>query len=740
MIGRGPFRWKNARLKTLGMPFETGMRSHPVSIIPILRNLIEEEQQARRPFLWLAPCAILGALFYAWVETEPSLFAAVGAFLLWSGLAIIIRTSSIAASRCMMACAMIAFGFLCGTIKTRLVDAPILQSSESGQLDALVETIDHQPAGSRLVLRPLVFNGRSEGLPERVRVKGPRLSGAYAIVAGDQIRATVHLMPPPEAARPGGYDFARDAYFKGIGAVGSLNGPFVTLPTISDLSLRIRFSVWVDNLRNDIAMRIYTVIGGESGAVAAALMTGKRGMISEETNEDLRGAGIYHVVSISGLHMVLAAGMIFYVLRLILGLVPAIALYWPVKKIAALGAMFGAFAYNIFAGSEVATERSLIMTLFLFGAILIGRPAISMRNLCFAVLLVVMLEPDSVTGPSFQMSFAAVAALIAVFERTRPDDRHISVGIATNRAQRAQPHTPVARAFGYLARHAKLVLITTLIAEAATAPYVIYHFQRFQSLGLIGNALSIPLIELVSMPIGFLGLLAMPFGLDAPFWQAMAFGVDPMLYVAKHVAALPIATGATQSISITSALVLSFGLVWIALWSSALRYLGLVPVLVGLILAFQTPRPDVYVARDGSSLAFRKADGHLHVMGRGASDFMIEQWLTADGDMRRPDDPAIRTGSLCNATGCLAELFDGRQIILGFAIDDLAEDCRLATVLVTPYQAPADCEAFVIDRRTAERHGAVALAMTPQTITLTGARQANAQRPWNSNRHSRSAP
>lgn len=734
MIGRGPFRWTNARLKSLGLPLEMPLRTDPVSIMPILRNMIEEEQQARRPFLWLAPCAILGALLYASVETEPSLVAAFSALFLWSCLALIIRKTSISATRCFVAFAMIAFGFLCGTIKTRLVDAPILRASESGQLDATIETIDHQPAGSRLVLRPLVFNGRSEGLPERVRVKGPRISGDRAILAGERIRAAVHLMPPPEAARPGGYDFARDAYFKGIGAVGSLNGPIVTLPVTSDPAWRIRFAVWVDNLRNDIAMRIYTVIGGESGAVAAALITGKRGMISDETNEDLRAAGIYHVVSISGLHMVLAAGMIFYVLRLMLGLVPVIALYWPVKKIAALGAMFGAFAYNIFAGSEVATERSLIMTLFLFGAILVGRPAISMRNLCFAVVLVVMLEPDSVTGPSFQMSFAAVAALIAVFERTRPDYQDQSLGLNANLTQPTPHHTPISRLIRYFARHAKLVLVTTLIAEAATAPYVIYHFQRFQTLGLIGNALSIPLIELVSMPIGFLGLLAMPFGLDALFWQAMAFGVDPMLYVAEHVAALPMATGATQSISVVSTLVLSFGLVWIALWSSALRFLGLVPVMAGLILAFQSTRPDIFVARDGSSLAFRMADGRLHVMGKGASDFIIEQWLTADGDMRQPDDPAIRTGSICNETGCVAKLFDGRLVVLSYAIEDIAEDCRLAAILVTPYHAPDKCDAFVIDNHTTERHGAIALAITSQTINLIGARQAAAQRPWNSNR------
>ncbi len=189
-------------------------------------------------------------------------------------------------------------------------------------------------------------------------------------------------------------------------------------PAPRDAPTDLRFTAAVDRLRNDLTARIVAVIGGASGAVAAALVTGKRGLIPEDVNEALRAAGVYHVVSISGLHMVLAAGMIFWLLRAFGALFPPVALRWPVKKLAAAVAILAGCAYNLFAGAEIATQRALVMTVALFGALLIDRTPLSMRNLAFAAIVILALEPESALGPSFQMSFAAVAALIALYERT----------------------------------------------------------------------------------------------------------------------------------------------------------------------------------------------------------------------------------------------------------------------------------------------------------------------------------
>ena len=208
----------------------------------------------------------------------------------------------------------------------------------------------------------------------------------------------------PEAARPGGYDFARDAYFNRIGAVGSLTGKVEIRAPPSAPPYDLALNAAIDRARNALTRRIADVIGGQAGAVAAALVTGKRGLIDDDTNQILRGAGIYHIVSISGLHMVLAAGTFFWLARALLALSSFAALHWPCKKIAAVVAMIGATAYCVFSGSEVATERSLIMILVMLGAILIDRPALSLRNLALSALIVLAREPETILGPSFQMS------------------------------------------------------------------------------------------------------------------------------------------------------------------------------------------------------------------------------------------------------------------------------------------------------------------------------------------------
>jgi len=305
-------------------------------------------------------------------------------------------------------------GFALATWRTLRVDAPIVSKTTIAMMTGVVQTIDIKADGSRLLIKLLSFEGYDRALPVFIRVT---MSGLRQFEAGPKIKANVRILPPPDPVRPGGYDFALDAYFNKIGAFGSLLGEPETFTKNETLSFRFDSVAMIDRFRNHLATRIANAIGEQAGAVSAALITGKRGMISEETNEYLRLAGIYHVVSISGLHMVLVAGMIFFLIRLFIVLIPGLALRFNVKIWAAIGAMCGTIAYDIFAGTKVATERSFFMTLALFGAILVGRTVLSMRNLVVAAFIIIAMDPENLLGPSFQMSFAAVAALIAAYER-----------------------------------------------------------------------------------------------------------------------------------------------------------------------------------------------------------------------------------------------------------------------------------------------------------------------------------
>jgi len=687
------------------------------------------EIDARRFLLWLAPLSMVGVLLYFLAEEEPNIWASLSlsvallmAFIIFQGARDSIRFF-------LVAFLVVAMGFTSGSLRTLRSDAPILKETVITHVDAIIETIDWSVTGGRLLIRPIKLGNNSADIPFRLRIS---VAGRTPISSGDHISALVRLLPPPFPARPGGYDFARDAYFARIGGVGSALGSVTLLPPIQT-DWRLDVMARVDRLGIALTDRIAQSIGGQSGAVAAALFTGKRGYISNETNDALRAAGIYHVVSISGLHMVLAAGMVFFLVRGVLVLIPGVALRFPIKQWAAAAAMVGATAYDIFAGSEVATERSLIMSLVMFGAILIGRRALSMRNLAFAALIIVVIEPESVLGPSFQMSFAAVAALVAAFEHLPPrGDRPPSFSSRLNRVlQKGPPPNLFDRLLGWLFNHSKTVLLTTCLAEAATGPYSAFHFQRFQPLGLIGNALTIPLIESLAMPVGFLGVLAIPFGLDHWFWKFMGWAVDGMLYLSGLVASPPFATQALPAISIASLLCLTFGLLWLTLWSSQLRYLGVVPILLGLSLTLYNTRPDVVVARDGLSLAARGPDGKLMIMGKGASAFVVAQWLSADGDMRRPNDATLRQGAYCNPSGCFAHLMDGKSITISLHERDLAEDCNTISIVVTPLELPSECRALSIDHKVTQSLGSIALLPDGAGgYTIQGARSATYDRPW----------
>jgi competence protein ComEC len=291
--------------------------------------------------------------------------------------------------------------------------------------------------------------------------------------------------------------------------------------------------------------------------------------------------------------MVLAAGTFFWLVRAVLALAPGFALLWPVKKIAAVAAMIGATIYCIFSGSDVATERSLIMTLVLFGATLVDRPALSIRNLSLAALIVLVREPEALLGPSFQMSFGAVAAMMTL------------VPLMHLRKMERATATIIERSFVWIGQAMLGLVTTTLVASIATAPFAAYHFQSLNPYGLIGNALALPLVSLVVMPSAVLGVLAYPFGLDRPIWQFMGAAVSRVLDVSAWVGSFSGSTMFVPALSDIALVFLSVGLIVLTIPASSLRWLALVPAGAGLVFAAAPHRYDIFIDRDGAGAAVR---------------------------------------------------------------------------------------------------------------------------------------
>ncbi|MRI52538.1 ComEC family competence protein [Methylobacterium sp. DB1607] len=677
---------------------------------------LAREAEQRRLFPWLAVAFGAGILvFFTAADGEATLAAPLIAAALCLVVTPTLRARPIALAL-MLALAALFLGYAAAVWRVASVSGPVLTRLTIGPLSGLVEGLDEREGGARLIVRVESFGDLGAGQrPRRVRVSH---RAAQAVRPGDTIRATARLLPPPEAVRPGGYDFARDAYFRGIGAVGSLAGKVEVGAPAQPLSWSLRLAAGIDAARNAFTRRITEAIGGQAGAVAAALVTGKRGLISNETNDILRAAGIYHVVSISGLHMVLAAGVVFWLVRAGLALVPMLALAWPIKKIAAGAAMLGVTAYCGFSGWDVAAERALIMTLVMLGAILVDRPALSMRNLALAAILALAREPEALLGPSFQMSFGAVAGLIAC------------APLIDGRAFRTDNPSRIARAASWLATAVVGTLATTLVAQIATAPFATYHFQTVQPFGLVGNALTLPLVSLAVMPAAVLGMLAYPFALDRPVWWLMGLAVRGMLDISAWIAGFGQANVVLPAFGTGALTLLAAALLLATLPVSRLRLLALLPAGLGIALAASPTRYDIYIDRDGTGAAVRGRDGRLVVLGRPPG-FVLEQWLKADGDGRRPEVVTGEAGPRCDRLGCTLVAVDGRTVAHVTDKRAFAEDCARADILITRLRAPPGCAApLIADRTVLAVQGATAIRLGAAGPELATARGAGQPRPW----------
>lgn len=555
-----------------------------------------------------------------------------------------------------------------------------------------------------------------DATPERVRLSIGKTG--MQLQPGDWIEVRATLRPLPAPVAPGSYDFGRKLWFDGIGAVGFSFSPVKKVPAPREATPSEAFAEEVQKLRRAVSARILAAMSERTGPIAAAFLTGERGLISDEDNEAMRDSSLAHLLSISGLHMALAGFGFFMALRLIFAAVPAVVLNAPVKKWAAAAAIVASFAYLLLSGASVPTQRAFVMIVVALVAILFDRSALTMRSVAIAAIVILVLSPESWIDPSFQMSFAAVVALIAAYEwwnaRRIPD---------------VEPPGPVRRLWLMLAAAAA----TSLIAGLATAPFAAYHFNRFADYGVAANVMAMPVVSFIIMPAGVLALILMPFGLeDAPL-AVMEAGLEVMLSIAHWVASWPGAAQAVAAWPLVGLVLIVAGGLWLAIWLSPWRWLGFVPVVAGLALLPFAAAPDILIASDGDNVAVRDANGTLHLLSSRRGRFDAEIWLRRDGDQREVKE-AAGAAFACDAAGCLAPIRGSRHMVLvAFNGEAIAEDCTRATVVVdlTRGWHPACASpTLVVTRRLLEEEGAIAAKLTGGVITWTSAAKERGDRPW----------
>ncbi len=493
--------------------------------------------------------------------------------------------------------------------KALLVGEPPLRRPVHAAFEAKVIAVEAQPAlgRTRLVLAP----EGAEGLPTRVRlnVAEADMPPKGTIGAGALVAVRARLLPPAEAAVPGAYDFALQAYFSGIGATGKALPPVRVLRPAAPDGL----AAW----RADLSHHIRAQLPGGEGGIAAALATGDQGAIGEADQEAMRRSGLAHLLSISGLHVsALIAAVILLTYRL-LALSPFLALRLHLLMIAAGAGALAGIGYTLFTGAQVPTVRSCIAALLVLGGLALGREAISLRLVAVGALVVLIFWPEALIGPSFQMSFAAVTVIVALAEFRWFRDNF-----------QARDEGWVAKAW----RHIAAVLVIGLAVEAALIPIALYHFHQAGALGAFANMIAIPLTTFVIMPAEAAALALDMVGMGAPLWWITGEALGVLLALAHRVASAPFAQWALPHFGATPFAMVLLGGLWSILWQTRARLLGLALSALGGAMMAMAQAPDLLLTGDGRHLAVRQADGSLALLRGRAGDYVRDMLAKSAGE------------------------------------------------------------------------------------------------------------
>jgi competence protein ComEC len=416
--------------------------------------------------------------------------------------------------------------------------------------------------------------------------------------------------------------------------------------------------------------------------------------------------------------MAVVAGVVFFAVRALLALFPALAAGFPIKKWSAAAALAASAFYLLLSGAEVATQRSFFMTAVVLIAVMVDRRAITFRTLAVAALIVLGVAPEALVHPSFQMSFAATLGLVAL------------VQIGMPRLFAAPDHSATARVALWGGREVMMLVLASLVAGLATTPYAAFHFHRVTPYGVLANLAAMPVVSALVMPAGLLGLVAMPFGFDGVFWAIMGAGIDWMIFVTQWVAALPGAVGRMAAFGTGPLVAASIGIILLGLLRTPLRWSGAAVLLIAVVWAVRAPQPDILISADGRNVGVRGQDGRLHLMRAAKDGFLVKEWLAADADPRTATDASLAEGVSCDASGCVTRAAGGGFVALALRPEAFADDCERAALVVTARPAPAACAASVIDAERLRRQGAMALRRSRQGFVVDAVKPKGIDRPW----------
>lgn len=641
-----------------------------------LRDALAGAIEHRRLFL-LLPYAMIAGLVVAFeLPGEPSPVL-LGAGALAAAALVVVSGRSPVWNRAAGMAAAFWIGFSLLSIHGALFGTAMLARPAYGTYEARVDEVFTTDADEmRVIVSAITPVGTARALTvRRARIV---VGGVPDLAPGDTIRGRVRLYPVPGPVVPNGFDTQFHAFFDGIGAYGNAIGKVERVRTgEADAPARV-----IDFVRRAIAARIDAALPQPSAGIARALITGDQSAVTEEAREVMATAGLAHVLSVSGLHLTLVAMLVMGTLRGALVLVRGVDRFVSVKRVAAAGAILASLGYFAISGGNVAALRSTIMIVLVLGAVVAGRRALTMRNVALAALAIIVTDPASVFRPSFQLSFAAVVALIGAWEMLRPPDE---------------------RKQGWLQKVGAYFTggaLTSVVAGAATLLFSIYHFQQTAPLSVVGNLMSLVLIGFVMMPAAVVATLLMPLGLEAPFLVVMGWSIDGMAWVASMVAAWSAGISASPLLLPVALLLGLLALAWFTFLTTWHRYIAPVLLVPAVVLFALDRPPDVLISDTTQAIAMRGADGLALVAGKPGS-FAVGVWSDTYAEKLEPE-PLLS----CDSLGCFGTSPTGFSVAVAKDPAAFHEDCGLADLMILRRPAPAGCGAGrVIDAATLERGG-----------------------------------
>ncbi len=581
---------------------------------------------------------------------------------------------------------LIASGYAVSNARTLLVKTPILQKeTRVVKVIGEVRIVQERSRGKRLILENVTIERMAEdATPRRVRVN--ITTKDTGVLAGDTVSTLAVLRPPPRAVIPGGYNFAQSAYYQKIGAVGYT----VSAVEIVKRPEYMTFTQAISKLRQTVAVKIRLILQGVEGHIATALLVGDRGGIPDKVLGSIRNSGLAHLLAISGMHLALVAAIFFFSTRLLLAAFPRVALYYNIKKIAAASAILGSFSYLLISGSSISATRAFIMTTTILVAILIDRAGRPLRSVALAAFIILLFQPESLLTPSFQMSFAAVIALISAFD------------FAKYRMRDFAQYTMFQKFYVYVLS----LILSSFIAGLATAPFAIYHFNHYSSYGILANLVAVPLTSFVIMPLGVIAMLFMPLGLTKIALIPMSWAINLMLKTADFVSGLPNSHGVVHAMPNSTLSLIVFGGLWLCLWKSKVRYYSIIPIAFGLLLMSSINKPDILINESGKLIAVRGIDDRLILSSKRAGGYTRDVWLQNSGEaeakyFKNSDDPSLS----CDKFSCIYRK-NGYVIAISKHPSVLKADCKRADLLINLTRIKISCKAVkIISKYDLKKHG-----------------------------------